>query len=212
MTILPVALVALALFGSFAGPQTPPVDPGLDVSDRMPGVVHVLGPGQTAQWPIGVTTSAVRLESLSVRVTTPSGQDSRLNGSLSFSVRGCTSRWLGANCPAIAIDVAPTMTAVAWHNHQAEIQLPDGTVPRDVELLLAVSLAADATNAVRGERGQVVIEVSALGEPVDGHVGPGNWLPSTGLALYPPVLVACAAIAAGLALAAMGKRWAESRR
>lgn len=203
MTFLPVVAANLAIW-SPAGPAVPPTASveGLESTDASAGSVHLQSPGVTTEWPIGVTTAVLHLDSLRVRVTLPGGPDDELDCHLSISLRGCPVARIGNRCPAVALELAPKTAAAAVGNRSIQLAHTDGTVPKDVNLLLGVTLDDTVGQQVQGETALIRVQVVANGVLEASGIA-GKSQTNQGLGLMDALLTGIAAVTSSLFLAGL---------
>ncbi|MCZ9884797.1 hypothetical protein [Arthrobacter sp. B2a2-09] len=147
----------------------------------------VLAPGTTSRWSIGVTTRAVTLHDLRMRLLADgalvqfaaSDASARL---VTVDVRSCATAWVSEVCRSGENTVIPA-TTLSSLGGTVSLANPDGGIPAGVELLLEVTLSPSAGNSAQGLSARITARVDAAGEPAAARDFPGMALPDTGFRL-----------------------------
>lgn len=197
------ATVALVLLGLLcAAPASAAADgPDLILTHGGSNPPAVLAPGSTRRWSIGVTTRAVTLHDLSVRLLAhgplmelaASDASARV---VTVSVRSCTTAWTAAVCRSGENTVIPA-TTLSSLGGAASLANPDGGIPAGVELLLEVTLSPSAGNSAQGLSTIITARVDAAGESTEARDFPGIALSDTGFRLGIFALLGLGAVLAG---------------
>lgn len=186
------ATAALALLGLLGWVNATPASAATDGPDLI--LTHgsnnppaVLAPGSTSRWLIGVTSRAVTLHDLRVRLLADGpllglASSDPSAGVVTVRVRSCTAAWVAGVCQSGENTVIPA-TRLSSLGAAASLANPDGGVPAGVELLLEVTLSPSAGNSAQGLAATLVARVDAAGEPAGAADFPGAALPDTGFRL-----------------------------
>ncbi|UKA58865.1 hypothetical protein [Arthrobacter sp. FW306-2-2C-D06B] len=201
------ATVASVLLGLLsAAPASAATDgPDLILTHGGSNPPAVLAPGSTSRWSIGVTTRAVTLRDLTMRLRAedPLGQLSAsdpLARLVTVDVRSCPTAWVSEVCPSGENTVISATTLASLSDTGAvSLANPDGGIPAGVELLLSVTLSPAAGNGVQGLSTRIAARVDAAGEPVSARDFPGIALSDTGFRLGIFALLGIGAVLAGAA-------------
>jgi hypothetical protein len=129
-----------------------------------------LTPGSTSDWPIGVTTRSVTLETLllAVRAEGPLASLPVAAGAdplVTLEVRSCPVPWTAGACAVGERIVIPSTSLAELSVSGFSLADPDGTVPAGVQLLVSASLSTEADDDAQGRSAAVTVRVDASGEP-----------------------------------------------
>ncbi|MDQ0032151.1 hypothetical protein [Arthrobacter bambusae] len=203
-------LVSLSLLG--AAPASAAADgPDLILTHGGNNPPTVLAPGSTNRWSIGVTTRAVTLRDLRLRLLAE-GALAQFDASdpaarlVTVSVRSCATAWTAEACRSGEKTVIPATTLSALGG-TTSLANPDGGIPAGVELLLEVALSPSAGNSAQGLSATITARVDAAGEPVSALDIPAAGLPDTGFRLGIFALLGLGAVLVG----AVASRFAGAR-
>ncbi len=161
----------------------------------------VLAPGSTSRWSIGVTSRAVTLHDLRMRLLAD-GALARFAASdasarlVIVDVRSCPTVWVSEVCRSGESTVIPA-TTLSSLGGAISLANPDGGIPAGVELLLEVTLSPSADNSAQGLSTIITARVDAAGEPAAAREFPGIALPDTGFRLGIFALLGLSAVLAG---------------
>ncbi|MHC6223084.1 hypothetical protein [Arthrobacter sp. MMS24-S77] len=164
----------------------------------------VLAPGSTSTWSIGVTSRAVTLHDLRLRLRAeePLGQLSAsdsLARHVTVDVRSCPGAWVAGACPSGENTVISATTLASLSDTgMVSLANPDGGIPAGVELMLSVTLSPAAGNGVQGLSTRIAARVDALGEPVSARDFPAMGLADTGFRLGIFAVMGLGAVLAGV--------------
>lgn len=173
----------------------------------------VLVPGSTSRWSIGVTSRAVTLHDLRMRLRAEGalGQlavPDSLARLVTVDVRSCRTEWVSGACPSGENTVISATTLSSLSDlGTVSLANPDGGIPAGVELQLTVTLSPTAGNSVQGLSTRIAARVDAAGEPEPAKDIPAIGLPDTGFRLGIFALLGLGAVLAG----AFASRLASAR-
>ncbi|WP_423183038.1 hypothetical protein [Arthrobacter sp. NyZ413] len=161
----------------------------------------VLVPGSTSRWSIGVTTRAVTLHDLKIRLLAdaPLGQlaaSDDLARLVTVEVLSCATGWAARTCPSGEKTVIPPRPLSSLGT-PTSLANPDGGIPSGVELLLNVTLSPSAGNSAQGLSTRITARVDAMGEPATAQDVRGTGLANTGFRLGIFALLGLGAVLAG---------------
>lgn len=170
----------------------------------------VLAPGSTSRWSIGVTTRAVTLHDLKIRLLADGtlGQlaaPDDLARLVTVEVLSCTTGWVAEACPSGERTVIPA-TTLSRLGTPTSLANPDGGIPSGVELLLNVTLSPSAGNSAQGLSTTITARVDAMGEPATAPDLPGTGLADTGFRLGAFALLGLGAVLAGVLASRLVRR------
>lgn len=158
--------------------------------------MHLLSPGETALWVVGVTTRVASLDELEVRIhARDSAGTPALSKQLSVEIGGCTTTWADGECPIGATTIMSERRLTAAVDGAIDIRAEDGTVPRGVDLLLKVGLPESSADmpGLQGAQTEIIVTVDAAGV-LGGKTGP---MPNTGVRVGGYLLLSLAAVLFG---------------
>lgn len=175
------------------------------------GTMHLLAPGESAVWPVMVTTNVTSLESLTVQLTArgPLAELSKSSGArkaVSVEVQSCRTPWQGARCASgPKLLLAPTLLGELTGSAIDVGDTPP--VARDAYVVVRATLNETAGTEMQGLSAQLRLTATAAGEQ-SGEAVPSSsgTLAKTGAGLFPFAALAALSVIAGLAVAA-GARW-----
>lgn len=159
---LPV-LAAVPNLSSESGSVSPEVPP-LTLIDEAPGTVHLLSPGETTLWNVGVTTHVATLESL-VGVVEASGTLVLLPQSpTTISLFSCQVPWQDELCAQGQVEVLAPTSLGQLAPTVASLTDETPPLPANVYVQTRMALEENAPNSVQGAHAIVRLTVTASGE------------------------------------------------
>lgn len=224
LTVAGLVLSVAFLLSPFAttsvlADPTSAVEP-LDVSADP--TVHLLTPGDTALWPIGVATNVFRLDELQLNITAVDESGSGgagLSSLLTVQISGCTRSWIDQACPGDRLQVVPPAPLSSTYGSDFGIGGP--VVPRRSHLLVQVTMAnTPGAQELRGASTRITVTVEAAGllapdngpepgepappgNPEPGSPGP---LPNTGARIAEYLLLGLASVTVGSVISGVARR------
>jgi len=204
-TLLGCALATTVILGPSAASAAVDDPLGVDSHDSS---VHLLSPGATALWPIGVTTDVFELDALNLRID--AADDAAAPGLLQLltvQIRGCQLPWVQSSCARGETEVVPP-SALTSVDGSFALTSTTGSIPRDVELLVLVTMADDdRADRVQGAITRVTVTVDAAGLLSDGTTRPPpNPLPNTGVRIAGYLLLGLASVLLGSMISRAARR------
>lgn len=139
-----------------------------------------LSPGSSSAWELGVTTTRVTLESLTLALWSD-GPLVQLSNStysatpLTASVIACTARWADGTCQGSEWVVVPPVAIGGLAGLGTSLASDSGFVPANVYLRVVVSMPESVGNDTRGLDATITGRVTATGELLtEGDNGSGG--------------------------------------
>ncbi|HWU60191.1 MAG TPA: hypothetical protein VN045_15825 [Microbacteriaceae bacterium] len=188
-----------------ASPAFADDSPPLQLTTDPPGLVHILTPGESAIWNVGVTTRAATVDAL-VGQLRASGSLAAASPLTTVALESCIAQWGGRDCShGRFVVLAPTTLA---NLSDSAFPLTDlrRSIPRGVYIQARVSMPANVQAAMQGAELNLKFTATASGE--DGKTGPGRagHMASTGSDVFGSALLATLAVTTGVGVAAAVRR------
>lgn len=157
-----------------------------------------LSPGQTATWDVGVSVTTPGEASVDVTLEVLAAT----SGTFEMAVSRCAERWTDAGCSSGAVPLATAPLTVGASTAVDSTDAEGAPWYRIAVTMVASSSGAGTTlRLVADGAGEELSAEGGAAAPPD--TGP---LPDTGASVLEQLALAVAAVATGLALAAIGRR------
>lgn len=234
LLVVPLLVIAASMFLVAAPAAHAAADPSLKLSHEPAGTVHFLSPGESALWPVGVTTQVQTLQSLvgELSASGPLTDVSDNGGSASVTVElaSCRRPWQGFSCGDGRHQVVAPTSLSELTGPASALTDPDESIPSDVFLIIRVTMRPDAPQDLQGLSTEVGLSVTATGDnsavtptppatptaPATPIAAPAPAAPTgvlayTGSRLAGSGLLAALAVGSGIALSAIAHRRRAAR-